>query len=206
MIKIFLLKMDLIKTYAAGHITNLNDLDDIIEDYPEIQKIAKEFNSDFAKIASAIDKCSNYTSEEKKVMKKVFLIFTNTLIELNGYKYINNELIEDIQKSIEVGNHKDKLIEKLKIHAGKTEEGKRLVSESQKEMQKKIEMLVRTKNDRKISPYRENTLKASLIKTRDLKKKIYSHEELKKMNELKNKRLNDVEAIAVTEIPKKVNI
>ena len=50
--------------------------------------------------------------------------------------------------------------------------------------------------------FTENTLKSSLIKTRDLKKKIYSHEELKKIDELKNKQLNDVEAIAVTEIPK----
>ena len=83
--------MDLLKTYADGHATNLNDLDDIIEDYPEIKNIAKEFNSDFAKIASAIDKTSNYSSEEKKIIKKVFLFFTNQLIELNGYKYINNE-------------------------------------------------------------------------------------------------------------------
>ena len=195
--------MDLLKTYADGHATNLNDLDDIIEDYPEIKNIAKEFNSDFAKIASAIDKTSNYSSEEKKIIKKVFLFFTNQLIELNGYKYINNELFEDLQKSIEVGIHKDKIIEKLKIHAGKTEEGKRLVLESQKELQKKMELLIKTKNNKKISSYRENTLKSSLIKARDLKKKIYSHEELKKMNELKNKRLNDVEAIAVTEIHRK---
>ena len=48
---------------------------------------------------------------------------------------------------------------------------------------------------KKISSYRENTLKSSLNKISNLRKKIYSHE-------LKNKQLNDVEAIAVTEIPK----
>ena len=195
--------MDLLKTYADANVTNLDDLDDIIEDYPEIKNIAKEFNSDFAKISSLIDKSSNYSSEDKKIMKKVFLIFTNILIELNGHKYINNNLLEKIQKLIEIGIQKDKIIEKLKIHAVKTEEGKKLVSESQKELKKKIEMIVKTKNDKKLSSYRENTLKSSLIKTRDLKKKIYSHDELKKINELKNKQLNDVEAIAVAEIPKK---
>ena len=195
--------MDLLKTYADSNVTNLDDLDDIIEDYPEIKNIAAEFNSDFAKISALIDKSSNYSSEDKKIMKKVFLIFTNILIELNGHKYINNDLLEEIQKLIEIGIQKDKIIEKLKIHAVKTEEGKKLVSESQKELKKKIEMIVKTKNDKKLSPYRENTLKSSLIKTRDLKKKIYSHDELKKINELKNKQLNDVEAIAVTEIPKK---
>ena len=195
--------MDLLKTYADSNVTNLDDLDDIIEDYPEIKNIAAEFNSDFAKISSLIDKSSNYSSEDKKIMKKVFLIFTNILIELNGHKYINNDLLEEIQKLIEIGIQKDKIIEKLKIHAVKTEEGKKLVSESQKELKKKIEMIVETKNDKKLSSYRENTLKSSLIKTRDLKKKIYSHDELKKMNESKNKQLNDVEAIAVTEIPKK---
>lgn len=195
--------MDLLKTDADSNVTNLDDLDDIIEDYPEIKNIAAEFNSDFAKISSLIDKSSNYSSEDKKIMKKVFLIFTNILIELNGHKYINNDLLEEIQKLIEIGIQKDKIIEKLKIHAVKTEEGKKLVSESQKELKKKIEMIVKTKNDKKLSSYRENTLKSSLIKTRDLKKKIYSHDELKKMNELKNKQLNDVEAIAVTEIPKK---
>jgi len=195
--------MDLLKTYADSNVTNLDDLDDIIEDYPEIKNIAAEFNSDFAKISSLIDKSSNYSSEDKKIMKKVFLIFTNILIELNGHKYINNDLLEEIQKLIEIGIQKDKIIEKLKIHAVKTEEGKKIVSESQKELKKKIEMIVKTKNDKKLSSYRENTLKSSLIKTRDLKKKIYSHDELKKMNELKNKQLNDVEAIAVTEIPKK---
>jgi len=45
-----------------------------------------------------------------------------------------------------------------------------------------------------IKRYRENTLKSSLIKTRDLKKKIYSHEGFKKIDELKNKQLNDVKA------------
>ena len=195
--------MDLLKTYADSNVTNLDDLDDIIEDYPEIKNIAVEFNSDFAKISTLIDKSSNYSSEDKKIIKKVFLIFTNILIELNGHKYINNDLLEEIQKLIEIGIQKDKIIEKLKIHAVKTEEGKKLVSESQKELKKKIEMIVKTKNDKKLSSYRENTLKLSLIKTRDLKKKIYSHDELKKINELKNKQLNDVEAIAVTEIPKK---
>ena len=195
--------MDLLKTYANANVTNLDDLDDIIEDYPEIKNIAKEFNSDFAKISTLIDKSSNYSSEDKKIMKKVFLIFTNILIELNGHKYINNDLLEEIQKLIEIGIQKDKIIEKLRHHAVKTEEGKKLVSESQKELQKKIEMIVKTKNDKKLSSYRENTLKSSLIKTRDLKKRIYSHDELKKMDELKNKQLNDVEAIAVTEIPKK---
>jgi plasmid maintenance system killer protein len=195
--------MDLLKTYADSNVTNLDDLDDIIEDYPEIKNIAVEFNSDFAKISTLIDKSSNYSSEDKKIIKKVFLIFTNILIELNGHKYINNDLLEEIQKLIEIGIQKDKIIEKLKIHAVKTEEGKKLVSESQKELKKKIEMIVKTKNDKKLSSYRENTLKSSLIKTRDLKKKIYSHDELKKINELKNKQLNDVEAIAVTEIPKK---
>ena len=195
--------MDLLKTYANAKVTNLDDLDDIIEDYPEIKNIAKEFNSDFAKISTLLDKSSNYSSEDKKIMKKVFLIFTNILIELNGYKYINNDLLEEIQKQIEIGIQKDKIIEKLKNHAFKTEEGKKLVSENQKELQKKMEMIVKTKNDKKLSSYRENTLKSSLIKTRDLKKRIYSHDELKKMDELKNKQLNDVEAIAVTEIPKK---
>ena len=48
--------MDLIKTYTRGHIPNLNELDDIIEDYPEIKKISKEFNNDLAKISSELDK------------------------------------------------------------------------------------------------------------------------------------------------------
>ena len=59
---------------------------------------------------------------------------------------------------IEIGIQKDKIIEKLKINAVKTEEGKKLVSESQKELKKKIEMIVKTKNDKKSSSYRENTL------------------------------------------------
>ena len=71
-------------------------------------------------------------------MKKVFLIFTNILIDLNGHKYINNDLLEEIQKLIEIGIQKDKIIEKLRHHAVKTEEGKKHVSESQKELQKKI--------------------------------------------------------------------
>jgi len=67
--------MDLLKTYADSNVTNLDDLDDIIEDYPEIKNIAVEFNSDFAKISTLIDKSSNYSSEDKKIIKKVFLNF-----------------------------------------------------------------------------------------------------------------------------------
>ena len=43
---------------------------------------------------------------------------------------INKDLLEETQELIGIRIQKNKIIEKLKIHAVKTEEGKKLVSES----------------------------------------------------------------------------
>ena len=93
--------MGLLETYAVTMMINLDDLDGIMEDYPEIRNISVEFKSDCTKMSTPIDKSLNYSSEDKKIIKELLLIFTNILIELNCHRYMNNDLLE-VQKLIEI--------------------------------------------------------------------------------------------------------
>lgn len=178
----------------------INDetLDDLIEDFPEIKNIVEYYNKDLAKICKAIDDLQGPSDKTKIEIKKAFAYLTNIISDADTYKYAYNTAIQDLLSQNELINNLNATITKLKEHANRTEEGRLVVQNSEKELNNAMKIIVETTTNKPLSKHREYNLKKSLSLHKEARK-IYLKEDLKNVDGMKNKKLNDIKAVAITD-------
>lgn len=177
---------------------NDETLDDLIDDFPEIKNIVEYYNKDLTDICKAIDNLKGHDEKSKKSLKTAFAYLTNIIADADTYKYAYNNAIRDLIHQNSLIEGLNDTISKLKIHANKTEEGRRLVKNSENELNNAMNIIIETTNNKSLSKHREYNLKKSLSEHRDIKKKIYLREDLKKVEGMKNKKLVDIKAVALS--------
>jgi hypothetical protein len=187
--------MDTVKKYVSQiHPVNLNEIDDIVSDFPEIKKIIDNNNNDFGKICSVIDN-SAYSNKEKEQIKGLFLYFNNLRIESGTYKCLTFQNFQKVNDLLKVLEQREKELKFLREHAEKTTEGKELSDKLKKKTDDEIDIMIKTNNNKPISEYRNFSIKNALIENKKIDDQILLRDDLKGI--LKNKKKKDIEAISI---------
>lgn len=180
-----------------AHFVDLEGLDELLKDFPEIDRIIRENNQDFAKVCEIVNNNTNFSKELRKNITVILLQFTNLSSEVAAYKYLlddQTKMVNDLLAKIKL---KEEKIRMLKDHANESQAGQKIIEEIDKKAENDFEIMIKTKNDKSISRYRESNLKYVLSQQKILKDTIYMTEDLKKLDGCKKKQLNDIQAVAV---------
>lgn len=92
-----------------AHFVDLDGLDELLKDFPEIDKIIKENKQDFAKVCEIVNNNSNFSEEMKSNITVILLQFTNLSSEVTAYKYLLDEqtkMVNDLLEKINLNNEK----------------------------------------------------------------------------------------------------
>lgn len=105
----------IVKYIKKKYYIDMDALNEVGEEFPEIKKIVIENNNNFNKLCKIIEKNNNFTEEMKKNIIDILLCFSNLSSETTAFKYLvflQIQIINYLKTELELKDEKIKSLTK----------------------------------------------------------------------------------------------